>query len=94
MGHSLARTCRAATFIGSPTHHSIGHPMSLELIATDTKLTAEDLAIVEAMCLVTGVSKSEFLRGIIQTALQLEINKARIIDEALRAKGFSSGIRR
>ncbi len=68
--------------------------MALELISTDTKLTIEDLAIVDAMCLVTGVSKSEFLRQIIQSALQLEINKARIIDEALRAKGFSNGIRR
>ena len=68
--------------------------MSLELIPTDTKLTAEDLAIVEAMCLVTGVSKSEFLRGLIQAALRIEVNKARIIDESLISKGFSSGIRR
>ncbi len=68
--------------------------MSLELIPTDTKLTAEDLAIVEAMCLVTGVSKSEFLRGIIQAALNAKLNEARIIDDALVAKGFSRGIRR
>ncbi len=68
--------------------------MSLELIATDTKLTAEDLAIVEAMCLVSGVSKSELLRVIIQSALNAELNKARIIDDALVAKGFSRGIRR
>jgi hypothetical protein len=46
------------------------------------------------MCLVTGVSKSELLRVIIQTALNAELNKARIIDDALVAKGFSRGIRR
>lgn len=68
--------------------------MSLELIGTDTKLTAEDLAIVEALCSAAGKSKSEFLRGIIQEALKLELHKAMMIDQALRDKGFSSGVRR
>lgn len=68
--------------------------MSLELTSVDTKLTSEDLAVVEALCLVSGQSKSEFLRGIIQSALNAEVNKARLIDEALRGKGFTSGVRR
>ena len=68
--------------------------MSLELQSVDTKLTAEDLAVVDALCLMSGKSKSETLRLLIQSALKLEIDKAMMIDQALRDKGFSSGVRR
>lgn len=68
--------------------------MSLELISVDTKLTAEDLAVVDALCRITGQTKSECLRVMIQAALNIEINKARIIDEMLRSKGFTDGVRR
>ena len=68
--------------------------MSLELQSVDTKLTAEDLAVVEALCLISGKSKSEMLRDLIQVSLRAEVDKASVIDKALRDKGFSSGVRR
>ena len=68
--------------------------MSLELQSVDTKLTAEDLAVVEALCLISGKSKSEMLRDLIQVSLKAEVDRASVIDKALRDKGFSSGVRR
>ena len=68
--------------------------MSLELKAVDTKLTEEDLAIVEVLCLLSGKTKSEYLRVLIQTAIKAEFDKAMMIDQALRDKGFTSGVRR
>ena len=68
--------------------------MSLELKPVDTKLTEEDIAVIEALSLISGKSKSEYLRHIIQAALKLEVDRASLIDQKLRDNGFSSGVRR